>query len=561
MSIDLIKSQLKNIPKSSGIYKFIDAKENVLYVGKAKNLLKRVSNYTNKNNLSMRILRMVTLAQKVEYVITKTEIEALLLEHNLIKQLSPNFNILLKDDKTFPQILISNHEFPQISKYRGLKNNKGQYFGPFVYAGDVNRTIDVLRKNFLIRNCTDQEFKSRKKPCLEYQIKKCTAPCVGLVSKSEYKENIKNAVDVLSGKSQEVQEIFREKMQFYSANLEYEKALLYRDKIKSLDAIQAKQNINFDNAKDFDLIVVVAVSNRVCIYISFYRLGQNYGARPYFYDINDGKNLAELMTGFIGQFYLNETPPTSVVIGLEIEEKNLMQQYLTSLNNQKKVEILIPKQGDKINLIKDHEKIAMQILEQKISHNLSNKQLLLEVKKIFALSKIPQRIEVYDNSHTSSQNAVGAMITAGVDGFIKSGYRKFNIKNKAEIENDQKFLIKDGKDDTAMLEQVLLRRFSKLKTAEFPDLIIIDGGLGQLTSAQKIFSELNIKIPFVCMSKGKNRNAGEEYFHQTHKESFTLEKNSPVMHYLQRLRDEAHRFAIMTHRKKRSKSFFENCPT
>ncbi len=558
MSIDIIKLQLKNIPKSSGVYKFLDAKDNVLYVGKAKNLLKRVSNYTNKNNLSTRILRMVTLAQKVEYVITKTEIEALLLEHNLIKQLSPNFNILLKDDKTFPQILISHHQFPQIAKYRGLKNNKGQYFGPFVYAGDVNRTIDILRKNFLIRNCTDQEFKSRKKPCLEYQIKKCSAPCVGLISREEYKENIKNAVNVLCGKSQEVQEIFRQKMQFYSANFEYEKALSYRDKIKSLDVIQAKQNINFDNAKDFDLIVVVSINNRVCIYISFYRLGQNYGARPYFYDIDDGKNLVELLTGFMGQFYLNENPPSAVVIGLEIEEKKLMEQYLSSLNNQKKVEIVIPKQGDKMALIKDHEKIAMQILEQKISHNLSNKQLLLEVKKIFGLAKIPQRIEVYDNSHTASQNAVGAMITAGVDGFIKSGYRKFNIKNKSEIDNDKKFLIKDGKDDTAMLEQVLLRRFSKLKTNEYPDLIIIDGGLGQLTSAQKIFSELNIKIPFVCMSKGKNRNAGEEYFHQVNKESFTLEKNSPIMHYLQRLRDEAHRFAIMTHRKKREKNFLLN---
>ncbi len=556
MSIDLIKGQLKNIPKSSGIYKFLDSKDNVLYVGKAKNLLKRVSNYTNKNNLSTRILRMVTLAQKVEYVITKTEIEALLLEHNLIKQLSPNFNILLKDDKTFPQILISHHPFPQIAKYRGLKNNKGQYFGPFVYAGDVNRTIDILRKNFLIRNCTDQEFKSRKKPCLEYQIKKCSAPCVGLISKEEYKENIKNAVNVLCGKSQEVQEIFRQKMQFYSANFEYEKALIYRDKIKSLDIIQAKQNINFDNAKDFDLIVAVAINNRVCVYISFYRLGQNYGARPYFYDIDDGKNLAELLTGFIGQFYLNENPPSAVVIGLEIEEKKLMEQYLSSQNNQKKVEIIIPKQGDKMALIKDHENIAMQILEQKISHNLSNKQLLLEVKKIFGLAKVPQKIEVYDNSHTSSQNAIGAMIMAGADGFIKSGYRKFNIKNKSEIDNDKKFLIKEGKDDTAMLEQVLLRRFSKLKNNEFPDLIIIDGGLGQLSSAQKIFSELNIKIPFVCMSKGKNRNAGEEYFHQSNKESFTLEKNSPVMHYLQRLRDEAHRFAIMTHRKKRDKNLF-----
>ncbi len=558
MSIDIIKLQLKNIPKSSGVYKFLDAKDNVLYVGKAKNLLKRVSSYTNKNSLSTRILRMVTLAQKIEYVITKTEIEALLLEHNLIKQLSPNFNILLKDDKTFPQILISHHQFPQIAKYRGLKNNKGQYFGPFVYAGDVNRTIDILRKNFLIRNCTDQEFKSRKKPCLEYQIKKCSAPCVGLISKDEYKENIKNAINVLCGKSQEVQEFFHQKMQFYSANFEYEKALIYRDKIKSLDVIQAKQNINFDNAKDFDLIVAVEINGRVCIYVSFYRLGQNYGARPYFYDIDDGKNLVELLTGFIGQFYLNEAPPSTVVIGLEIEEKKLMEQYLSSLNNQKKVEIVIPKQGDKMALIKDHEKIAMQILEQKISHNLSNKQLLLEVKKIFGLTKIPQRIEVYDNSHTSSQNAVGAMITAGVDGFIKSGYRKFNIKNKAEIDNDKKFLIKDGKDDTAMLEQVLLRRFSKLKTNEYPDLIIIDGGLGQLTSAQKIFSELNIKIPFVCMSKGKNRNAGEEYFHQINKESFTLEKNSPIMHYLQRLRDEAHRFAIMTHRKKRAKNFLLN---
>jgi excinuclease ABC subunit C len=558
MSIDIIKGQLKNIPKSSGVYKFLDAKDNVLYVGKAKNLLKRVSSYTNKNSLSTRILRMVTLAQKIEYVITKTEIEALLLEHNLIKQLSPNFNILLKDDKTFPQILISHHQFPQIAKYRGLKNNKGQYFGPFVYAGDVNRTIDILRKNFLIRNCTDQEFKSRKKPCLEYQIKKCSAPCVGLISGDEYKENIKNAINVLCGKSQEVQEFFRQKMQFYSANFEYEKALIYRDKIKSLDVIQAKQNINFDNAKDFDLIVAVEINSRVCIYVSFYRLGQNYGARPYFYDIDDGKNLVELLTGFIGQFYLNEAPPSSVVIGLEIEEKKLMEQYLSSLNNQKKVEILIPKQGDKMALIKDHERIAMQILEQKISHNLSNKQLLLEVKKIFGLTKIPQKIEVYDNSHTSSQNAVGAMITAGADGFIKSGYRKFNIKNKAEIDNDKKFLIKEGKDDTAMLEQVLLRRFSKLRTNEYPDLIIIDGGLGQLSSAQKIFSELNIKIPFVCMSKGKNRNAGEEYFHQVNKESFTLEKNSPIMHYLQRLRDEAHRFAIMTHRKKRDKNFLLN---
>lgn len=552
MTIELIKAQIANIPKNSGVYKFLDSQDNVLYVGKAKNLFKRVSSYTNKNALSSRIFRMVTLAHRVEYIITQSEVEALLLEHNLIKKLAPNFNILLKDDKTFPQILISNHKFPQISKYRGLKKNNGQYFGPFVYANDVNRTIDILRKNFLLRNCSDQEFKARKKPCLEYQIKKCSAPCVAIISYEEYQENVKNAVNVLSGKSREVQEMFRKQMQFYSENMDYEKAIIFRDKINSLDVIQAKQNINFDRAKDFDIIVSVVINTKLCIYIAFYRLGQNYGARPYFFDLDDEKNLSETLASFIGQFYLNESPPSQIIIDCEIENKNLMQQYLTEIV-KKKVEILLPKQGDKMQLIKDNKVIASQILEQKISHNLSTKKLLLELKRIFDLPRVPQRIEVYDNSHTSFENSVGAMITAGVDGFIKSGYRKFNIKL-----NEENNLQSLPQDDTAMLRQVLYRRFSKLKTADFPDLIIIDGGRGQLSSAQEIFSQLNIKIPFVCMSKGKNRNAGEEYFHQIDKESFTLEKNSPIMHYLQRLRDEAHRFAIMTHRKRRAKNFIEN---
>ncbi|NBX52301.1 MAG: excinuclease ABC subunit UvrC [Proteobacteria bacterium] len=552
MPFDIIKSQLPNIPKSSGVYKFIDSKESVLYVGKAKNLFKRVSSYMNKNSLSNRIIRMITLAHKVEYIITKSEVEALLLEHNLIKKLSPNFNILLKDDKTFPQILISNHRFPQISKYRGLKNNKGQYFGPFVYAGDVNRTIEIIRKNFQLRSCSDQEFKMRTKPCLEYQIKKCSAPCVGYISASDYAENVKNSVDVLTGKSQQVQEIFRQQMLELSKKMEYEKALILRDKIKSLDSIQTKQNINFEQAKNIDLIVASEINGRVCVYISFYRLGQNYGARPYFYEIENGTEVAEVLSGFIGQFYLSENPPAQLIIDREIADKELLEQYLCAIIN-KKVEIIIPKQGDKLNLVKDNQKIAWQILDQKISHNLSTKKLLLELKKVFDLPRIPRRIEVYDNSHTSFENAVGAMITAGEDGFIKSGYRKFNIKNE----------IADGStkmpaDDTQMLKQVLFRRFSKLQKKDFPDFIIIDGGKGQLSSASEIFENLGIKIPFVCMSKGKNRNAGEEFFHQIDKESFTLEKNSPVMHYLQRLRDEAHRFAIMTHRKKRDKDFLKN---
>ena len=545
MSIEKIKEQLKEIPKCSGIYQFLDINDKVLYVGKAKNLYKRIASYTNKNNLSLRILRMITLAQKVEITRTASEIEALLLEHNLIKKISPPYNILLKDDKTFPQILITNHKYPLITKYRGIKNNNGNYFGPFANAFEVNKTIDILRKSFLLRNCSDSEFKNRKKPCLEYQIKKCSAPCVGMISENEYSALVKNALQVLNGKSDFVQKKLQEKMKNLSENMEYEKALIIRDQIKALNYIQIKQNINVGEVKNFDIITIVSINNRVCVYISFYRSGQNYGAKPYYFDIDDKENLKKLLNQFIGQFYLSQTPPNFILVNLEIDEKKLMNNFLSKIIN-KKVEILYPKKGEKYFLIKEQEKIALQNLEQKISHNMSNKKILLEIKNIFGLSKIPQRIEVYDNSHLAGTNAVGAMITAGVDGFIKSGYRKFNIRE--QIDSDK---LNIPKDDTAMLYQVLLRRFSKLKSEDFPDLIIIDGGKGQLSTAHKIFTDLKIKIPLICMSKGKKRNAGEEYFHQINKESFTLEKNSPVMHYLQRLRDEAHRFAIMTHRVRR----------
>jgi len=554
MSINFIKQQLPLIPHNSGVYKFIAQDDEVLYVGKAKNLKKRITNYTNANALCARIMRMVNLAKKIEIIQTETELEALLLEHNLIKKFSPRYNILLKDDKTFPHIHLSNHEFAQISKYRGNKVNNGQYFGPFIFSFDANRTIDALRKSFLLRNCNDSEFKSRKKPCLEYQIKKCSAPCVGLISKEEYDISVKNTIAVLSGKSQEIQEkLYREMMQ-YSSSQQYEKAMVIRDRIKALNYVQTKQNISILEVKDFDAICAVSVNNRACIYITFYRAGQNYGAKPYFFEIDDSQNLHKILENFIGQFYLTQSPSALIYLNYDLEDKKLLSEFLSNLKG-KKVEIIIPKKGDKLLLIKDHEQLALQNLQQKISHNLSNKQFHLELKKIFELNKIPQRIEVYDNSHTSGQNAVGAMISAGVDGFIKSSYRKFNIKNKNDLDNEKTHLIKDGNDDTAMLEQVLLRRFSKLKSADFPDLIIIDGGKGQLSSAQKIFSELKIEIPFICMSKGKDRNAGQEYFHQINKESFSLDKNSPIMHYLQRLRDEAHRFAIMTHRKKRQKNF------
>lgn len=511
-------------------------------MGKAKNLRKRITSYTKENLMSPRIARMVFLTRKLEITRTTSELEALLLEHNLIKKFEPKFNILLRDDKSYAQILLTNHQFPQITKYRGEKTNKGKYFGPFPSALDVNRTIDILRKSFLLRSCSDAEFKSRKKPCLEYQIKRCSGPCAAMISKEDYKISVDEAIDFLNGKSRQVQKNLKLRMQHFSDLMEYEKAAAIRDQLKALEAILAKQNINVGEFKDFDTICLAALSGKVCIYVAFFRGGQNFGARPYFFDIENEKNLGELLSEFIGQFYLSQTPPNLVLLNMEIPQKNLMEEFLTKLR-EKSVEIITPKKGAKLSIIKDQENIALQNLNQKVAQSINNEQLLLDLKNTFNLEKIPQRIEVYDNSHISGTNAVGAMIAAGVEGFIKSGYRKFNIGK----------IPQKNRDDTAMLREVLQRRFSKIH-AGWPDFVIIDGGKGQFTSAQKIFCEMNINIPFICMAKGENRNAGEEKFFYQDK-IIELPKHSPLMHYLQRLRDEAHRFAIMTHRKKRAKSF------
>lgn len=552
MSIEIIKQLLTTIPNNSGVYQFIANDGEILYVGKAKNLHKRISNYTNANALCQRIIRMVNLACKIEIIQTKSELEALLLEHNLIKKISPRFNILLKDDKTFPHILITNHSYPQITKFRGTKVNNGSYFGPFVNGFDANRNIEVIRKIFQLRNCSDSEFKSRKKPCMEFQIKRCTAPCVSNISIDDYKINVTNAITVLSGKSIEVENLLQRKMLDYSAKQEYEKATIIRDQIKALQYLKNKQNISIGMVNDFDVICTKAMNHKVCVYITFYRSGQNYGSKPYYFELEDHQTIEEILENFIGQFYLDHQSPDQILSNLKINQSNLINQFLSNLANRK-IEFLVPKKGDKLQLIKDLEQLALVNLEQKVTHNMSIKKLHLELKKIFDLPRIPKKIEVYDNSHTFGTNAIGAMITAGQDGFIKSGYRKFNIKEKTQVEQNHTEILKDGNDDTAMLQQVLLRRFSKLKIEQYPDLVLIDGGKGQLTCAQKIFTELKIDIPVICMSKGKKRNAGEEFFHQTNKSSFTLDKNSPVMHYLQRLRDEAHRFAIITHRKRRAK--------
>ena len=548
MPIVDIKAQLINIPKTSGIYKFFDKKDQILYIGKAKNLQKRLQSYVKIDHPSNRIARMVFLAQRVEYIETENEVEALLLEHNLIKRFSPRYNILLRDDKTFPYIQITSHKFPQITKYRGSEKNSGYYFGPFANAGDVNQTIDILRKNFLLRNCSDAEFKSRKKPCLEYQIKRCLAPCVGLVLEDEYSSAVKNAVNFLRGKSAEVQKTLVKKMQELSLAQEYEKAAAIRDQIKSLNMIQTKQNINISETKDLDIITIAVNDSQVCCSVAFYRFGQSYGTTSYFFEIDKTQNLSDFFTEFLGQFYLSQTPPSLVLTNIALDEKNLVENFLAHLKAEK-VEIINPKKGDRLALIRAQEALTKQKLEQKILQKLSNQEILIELKNIFNLEKIPQRIEVYDNSHTGNTNAVGVLIVAGVDGFIKSGYRKFNIGKYEEF--------RKNKDDTAMMREVLYRRFSKLEKAEFPDFIIIDGGTPQLSAAQNVFDELKINIPFVAMAKGQNRNAGEEKFHQINREVFTLPKNNPVMYYLQRLRDEAHRFAIVIHRKKRDKAMLE----
>lgn len=552
---DKIKDLINKAPQSSGVYRFLGEDGAVLYVGKAKNLRKRLLNYTAANRLSARIAHMMFLACDVELTHTESELEALLLEHNLIKKLAPKYNILLRDDKTFALIAIDKkHQFGGIRKHRGLKNEDSYYFGPFASGEDVNRVIDILKKSFLLRSCSDSEFKARKRPCLEYQIKKCSAPCVAMVSKDEYDLSIKMAVDFLSGKSSQIQNLLAQKMHKFSEAHNFEKAAMVRDQIKSLTSIQAKQNVNLDDTTNKDIINLVQEDGQYCIYVSFYRGGNNYGSKPYFYKVEEVSDEKELLAKFLGQFYLNQEPPEELLLNLEIDEHELMEDFLSKLA-ERKVSIKIPQQGDKFKLVKDLGDIAKQVLHRKIEENFNEKELLLEVKTLFHLPEISQRIEVYDNSHISGKHAVGVLICTGPTGFIKNGYRKYNIDLEG-LEN---------KDDTAMLREVLQRRFRLVKNAEnvtaldsnapvTPDLIIIDGGIGQLNAAKMVFDELGVKVPFVCMSKGPNRNAGEEYFHQIGHESFTLPKNHKVMYYLQRLRDEAHRFAITTHRAKRAKT-------
>ncbi len=548
--IETIQGHLKTLPNGPGVYRMLDAEGEALYVGKASNLRKRVTTYTQTGKHPARLLQMIAETVAMEFVVTRSEVEALLLEANLIKRLRPRYNVLLRDDKTFPHILIaSDHPFAQVAKHRGAQKRPGTYFGPFASAGAVNRTITALQRAFLLRSCPDTVFSSRTRPCLQYQIKRCTAPCVGLVDEADYATQVAQAVDFLSGKSQAVQAQLAEEMLAASDALDFETAARLRDRIKALAAVQAHQDINAEHIGDADAMAAYQAGGQTCIQVYFFRGGRNYGTRAYFPSHDKHLDAAAVLAAFIGQFYDNKPAPKLVLVSHALQEGELIAEAL-SLNAGHKVSLLRPQRGDKRRLIDHALANAREALGRRMAAGASQRKLLEGVAAAFALDQTPQRIEVYDNSHISGTNAIGAMIVAGPDGLMKNAYRKFTIKSD----------VAPG-DDYAMMREVLNRRFSRaLKEdpdrsgSEWPDLVLIDGGKGQLAAAQEVLAELGIADqPVVAIAKGPDRNAGRERFFQPERVPFSLEPRDPVLYFLQRLRDEAHRFAIGTHRARRVK--------
>jgi len=543
--ISTIQSYLKTLPAKPGIYHFLDKEQNILYIGKAKNLPKRVASYTTPKRLPYRLQRMISQTKSLDITITNTEEEALLLEANLIKKHEPRYNILLKDDKSYPYILIETEsDFPRISKHRGAQKVKGHYFGPFSSAGAVNKVIIDLQKAFLVRPCTDSFFKNRTQPCIEYQIKRCSGPCANKISKQDYAHLVSQATDFLKGKSKSVQQQLEKSMKAASYNLQYEQAATLRDRIKALNIIQTKQLIHIPSIKNADIIATYQDKNKCCIQLFFFRNGLNYGNKAFFPKNTEGLEEADIIDAFISQFYQNQQAPKELITSHLPTNKALLERAHST-------KISCPQKGKKKNLIKTVIKNAKESLIQKTTRSLRHSEMMNSIKEIFNLPKAPKRIEVYDNSHISGTNQVGAMITTDRDGFNKKAYRLFNIKSKTRG------------DDYAMLKEVLTRRFSRLLKEDpnrlkktWPDFIMIDGGKGHLSITKQVLQELDIEkyVSYCAIAKGPNRNAGREQFHFPQKPPFSFPKNDPVLYYLQNLRDEAHRFAIESHRKKRKKS-------
>ncbi len=545
--VNAIKACVKTLPLSPGVYRMISEKDEVLYVGKAKALKNRVRSYTHFDKLPHRLQRMVSMTRRMEIINTHTEAEALILEADLIKKFKPRYNILLRDDKSFPYILLrEDHPYPQVLKHRGTKKIKGSYFGPYPSAGDVNRTIEILQRVFLLRNCSDSYFNNRKRPCLQYHIKRCTAPCVGKVSAPEYAQQVGGARAFMEGKSRQVQDDLTAAMQEASAAMDYESAAEYRDRIKTLTSVQARYDINVE-ISNADIIAMIQREGVTCIQVFFYRGGRNLGNKSYFPRHAKDDDPSDIMAAFIAQFYLSKSIPKEVVVNHDLLEQGLFEQVLSEKAGHK-VNVILPKRGKYKTAIDFVATNARQALDRHLSQNATRTKLREGVADLFDLDDLPKRIEVYDNSHISGTNMVGGMIVEGEEGFLKKAYRKFNIKTA------------DKSDDYGMMREVITRRFKRaLKEGDgvgsenWPDLLLIDGGAGQLSSVREVLEDLGIldDVTVVAIAKGEDRNAGREKFFMINRPMFQLPINDPVLQYLQRLRDEAHRFAIGAHRTRR----------
>jgi excinuclease ABC subunit C len=588
--VEVLRAALRTMPSAPGVYRMLSAAGDVLYVGKAKNLKKRVTSYTQIARLAIRTQRMIAEAASLEVVTTHTEVEALLLEGNLIKRHMPRYNVLLRDDKSFPYILITgDHEWPQLTKYRGARSRPGDYFGPFASGLAVNETLAELERAFLLRSCADTVFASRARPCLLYQIKRCSGPCVGRVSKESYGELVSEARAFLQGKSQGVQRRLASEMQKASDRLDFERAALYRDRIHALTQIQAKQGINVAGIEEADVIAAHQAAGETCIEVFFFRAGRNYGNRAYFPRHERELGIADVLGAFIGQFYQDKIPPELVLLSHGVPEQRLIEEAL-AVRAGRRVMLVAPQRGLKREMVEHARANAETALARRLAESGTQRQLLEGLAATLGLDAPPQRIEVYDNSHIMGTNAVGAMIVAGAEGLMKGAYRKFNIKTatrpraSASIPPTREPLagvpevspevspeaapdaaITPG-DDYGMMREVLTRRFSRVlkedperARGQWPDLILIDGGLGQLNAALGVLADLGVSdVAVAAIAKGPDRNAGRERIFLPGRDPIALDARDPVLYFLQRLRDEAHRFAIGTHRAKRARAQFRS---
>ena len=543
----IFKEKSKLCSNSPGVYQVLDSNEKIIYVGKAKNLPSRLSNYSSNSNQPIRTERMIAATKRIDTISTVNESEALLLEANLIKKNKPKYNVLLKDDKSFPYILIrKEHSFPQITKFRGKHNNQNIYFGPFASIASANWTLKMLQKVFQLRVCDDSTFNNRKRPCILYQIKRCSAPCTKEITEDNYKLTVEECIQFLNGKTRDIQKKLSFEMENASNNLEYEKAAIFRDRIKSLTYIQSSQKIQRNNLKNADLIVSFRRENITCIVVSFYRSKQNWGSQYYYPKHDNEDSDKHILKSFLMQFYENKEPPEDIVLNSDPENAKLI---IKALENKYKKKISL-KVDSKNSMVKNALKNAREQLQLKILSQDKNNDLLIALGEKLKLNFTPNLIEVYDNSHNQGDSNIGALIAFGKDGFIKNRYRKFNIKNKNIKSND----------DYGMMSEVIERRFSKIQTNDenIPDLILIDGGKGQYSVVRNKLNDLGFHdLKIIAISKGKERNKGNEKF-ITEKGVLKLNKNDPVLFLMQRIRDEAHRFAIMTHRKKKSKTMFRS---